>query len=240
MNYLNSHNLITDHQMAYIKGRSTETALSFLTNTWLKNIDNGLYTCALMIDLSKCFDSVHHGILLQKLVSYEITNTEYSWFKSYVDNRQQVVNFNNQISDKENLNIGVPQGTVLGPNLFLIYMNELPNILPYNSSVMFADDISIFSAAKNLNDATVTLQNITNQTVEWLDNSRFTINISKCNSIVICSKHKKDGTLNIHIKGEHIQQISECRLLGVHIDQNLCFNTQCYEVCKQIFKKLEL
>ena len=113
MNYLTTHNLITDHQMAYIKGRSAETALSFLTNTWLKNIDNGLYTCGLMIDLSKCFDSVHHGILLQKLVNYKITNTEYSWFKSYLDNRQQVVNFNNQISDKENLNIEVPQGTVL-------------------------------------------------------------------------------------------------------------------------------
>ena len=123
MNYLTVHNLITDHQMAYIKGRSTETALSFLTNTWLKNIDNGLYTCGLMIDLSKCFDSVHHGILLQKLVNYGITNTEYSWFKSYLDNGQQVVNFNNQISDKENLNIGVPQGTVLGPTLPIKLLN---------------------------------------------------------------------------------------------------------------------
>ena len=68
-------------------------------------------------------------------------------------------------------------------------MNELATILPYNTCVMFADDITIFSGAKNLNDATVTLQNITNQTVEWLANSRLTINISKCNSIVICSKH---------------------------------------------------
>ena len=95
------------------------------------------------------FDTVHHGILLQKLVNYGITNTQYSWFKSYLGN-QQVVNFNNQISDKDNLNIGVPQGTVLVPILFLIHMKELPNILPYNSCIMFADDITIFFAAKNL------------------------------------------------------------------------------------------
>ena len=142
----------------HVTDRSTETAFSFLTNTWLKIKDNGLYT---MIDSSKCFESVHRGILLQKLVKYGITHTEYSWFKSYLDNRQQVINFNDQISDKENLNNGVPQGTVLGPILFLIYIKELSNILPYNSCVMFANDITIFSAAKNLNDAAVTLQNFT-------------------------------------------------------------------------------
>ena len=193
-----------------------------------------------MIDLSKCFDSVPHDKLLNKLSFYGIKGVEHCWFESYLKEREQIVNFNNQTSGKEKINIGVPQGTVLGPILFLIYMNELPMILPNLSCTMFADDITISCAAKNIDEASASLQTIVNKTVNWLDKNRLVINISKCNSLIICSKHKNNSKLDIYIKGQHIEQITECKLLGVYIDQNLSFNKQCTEVSRKICKKFGL
>ena len=118
MDFLTDQNLVTEYQMAYIRGRSTQSAINFLTNHWLNNIDNGLYTTACLIDLSKCFDCVNSDILLQKLTKYGINGIPLNWFRSYLSNRKQVVYFNNKISSVVNLNIGVPQGTVLGPILF--------------------------------------------------------------------------------------------------------------------------
>ena len=107
--------------MAYIMGRSTQSALNFISNTLLNNMDKGLYTCASLIDLSKCFDCVPHDFLLHKLTKYGILDNEYRWFNSYLSNRKQLVAFNNILSLQETVNIGVPQGTVLGKILYLIY-----------------------------------------------------------------------------------------------------------------------
>ena len=112
MAYLTEHRLKTDYQMAYMKGRSTQTAMNSISNKFLGDINNGLYTCACLIDLSKCFDCVHNELLLQKLTSYGIFNVEHIWFKSYLHNRQQIVTFNNCTSSVKNIDIGVPQCTV--------------------------------------------------------------------------------------------------------------------------------
>ena len=162
--------------MAYINGRSTQSALNFVINSWLKNIDSGMFTTACLIDLSKCFDCIHHKILFQKLKNIEITDTEFDWFCSYLYNREQVVYFNNELSPEMNLNIGIPQGTVLGRILFLIYMNELPSILPKNSCVMYADDITIYSSATTLTSSAFNLQNIINTTVNWINKNGLNIN----------------------------------------------------------------
>ena len=85
--FLTDQNLVTNYQMAYIRGCSTQSAINFLTNHWLNNIDNGLHTTACLIDLSKCFDCVNSEILLQKLTKYGINGIPMNWFKSYLSNR---------------------------------------------------------------------------------------------------------------------------------------------------------
>ena len=104
-----------------------------------------------------CFDCVHHNILIDKLNKYGFRYSELHWFHSYLQNRKQIVKFNNEVSPQLNLNIGFPQGTVLGPILYLIYMNDLPDILPGNSFIMYADDMTLYSCAKNLIDASYQL-----------------------------------------------------------------------------------
>ena len=133
--------------MAYMKECSAQTVINFILNNVLNNINNGIYTCTCLIDLSKCFDCVHHEILLNKLNKYGINDRELAWFRSYLNNRKQVVSYNNISSSACNINIGV-----LSPILFLIYMNDLPNILPKDHCIMYADDITLFSSSKNFNE----------------------------------------------------------------------------------------
>ena len=106
--------------------------------------------CASLIDLSKCFDCVPHDFLLHKLAKYGILDNEHRWFNSYLSHRKQSIAFNNILLSQESVNIGVPQDTVLGPILYLIYMNDLPDMLPPNSCVMYADDITLYCSSDNI------------------------------------------------------------------------------------------
>ena len=239
--FLTQHSLLSQYQMAYINGRSTQSALNFLINSWLKNIDSGMFTTACLIDLSKCFDCIHHKILFQKLKNIGITDTEFDWFCSYLYNRKQVVYFNNELSPEINLNIGIPQGTVLGPILFLIYMNELTSILPKNSCVMYADDITIYSSATTLTSSAFNLQNIINTTVNWINENGLNINVEKSNCIIIGSKDKTvNRKINLTINGNIIKQITEVKLLGLYIDDNLTWKSHCDFLSKKISQKLGL
>ena len=185
MAYLTEHRLITDYQMAYMKGRSTQT-MNYISNKFLSNINNGLYTCACLIDLSK-------------------------W------------------------------PTVLGPILFLIFINDLPSILPNDSCLMYADDITLYCSSSSLQDATLRLQAIVNKTAEWINSNRLIINTSKSHSIIIGSKKKTiNSQLELFINGVKIEQISHGKLLGIHIDNQLNWENQCVQVCKTISKKFGL
>ena len=115
-----------------------------------KSIDSGLYGRGIFIDLRKAFDTVNHEILLMKLQHYGIRNNMLSWFKSYLTDRKQYVSFNGQNSEMLEINCGVPQGSVLGPLLFLLYINDLPNISKVFNFYRFADDTNMYYESKSL------------------------------------------------------------------------------------------
>ena len=147
-------------QFGFRIGHSTDHALISLTETIKSSLDNKRFGCGIFIDLQKAFDTVNHDILLQKLEHYGIRGTALKWFQSYLTNRKQFVSINGHSSSQREITCGVPQGSVLGPLLFLIYINDLPKSSKLLSFYLFADDTNIYFESDNL--ATLTKKSITN------------------------------------------------------------------------------
>ena len=131
---------------------STVTALLETTNRWSINIDNGLLNGVVFIDLKKAFDTIDHAILLDKLAQYGVDENALTWFHSYLTDRTQRCCVNGHLSSNRPITYGVPQGSIIGPLLFLVYINDLPNCLNNGLSSMYADDTNISFQSSNLTD----------------------------------------------------------------------------------------
>ena len=149
-NFLELHSVIFPNQFGFRAGCSTTHALVSITQAINKTIDNQKFGCGVFIDLKKAFDTVNHDILLLKMEHYGIRGSAYSWFKSHLSNRKQFVSLNGVDSAIKTISCGVPQGSVLGPLLFLIYINDLPNISSKLKFYLFADDTNIYCENNDL------------------------------------------------------------------------------------------
>ena len=172
--------------------------------------------------LEKAFDTVNHQILLTKLEHYGIRNQNLSWFESYLTNRKQYVYFNGESSTLRSLSCGVPQGSVLGPLLFLIYINDLPNISPKLKFFLFADDTNIYFESKDLQQ----MEKIVNQELKnlnlWLNVNRLALNIDKTNFVIFHSPQNfipKMITLKINRKAisqkDYIKYIVSSNIVSI-------------------------
>jgi retron-type reverse transcriptase len=155
--YIDENNILSNNQFGFRKSHSTLTAMLNVTNNWLLNIDKGLINGVLFLDLRKAFDTVDHEILLNKLKLYGVTDDALKWFVSYLNERYQICKINNVKSAKQLIQCGVPQGSNLGPLLFLIYINDLPNCLQHSKPSMFADDTNVSIPAESLEELEVHL-----------------------------------------------------------------------------------
>ena len=169
MLYLNKHTLLHKNQSGFRKNHSTESALILMTDSWLKSINDGKLVGCAMIDFRKAFDLVDHQVLLNKLRIYRFSDLGLSWFKSYLSNRAQQVVINNSSSTSDDVVCGVPQGSISGPLLFLLFINDLPLSLKHFpiSVDLYADDTTLYGTASDKSSLEANLQKALDSVHTW-------------------------------------------------------------------------
>ena len=204
LQYLTSNNLLYSNQSAYRPHHSCETALLNITDNWLKAMDNSELVGAVFLDLSKAFDLVNHDTLLAKLAKYHTETNTLDWFRSYLTDRTQVVSVSDVLSSPLNLEDGVPQGSILGPLLFSIYMNDLPLLLKNTEVDIYADDTTIWSSGTNCTDIQNTLNISLDKANSWFKLNGMIPNTKKTKHLLIGSVqkliHSSKTTMEIYIK----------------------------------------
>jgi hypothetical protein len=194
------------------------------------------------IDLRKAFDTVDTDILLTKLSSFGVFSMELQWFKSYLTGRSQCVTVGKEMSEPLPVTMGVPQGSILGPLLFLLYLNDLPTVTKKCISSMYADDTETEDTCslKNPIELQISLNEDLSRLKTYFDVNRLSLNIKKCEFMLIGTYQliRKMPHLNIHIDNQPLRQVSVAKYLGMFIDQNLKWNEHIDSMTKKISSKI--
>ena len=198
--FLREHNLITSEQFGFRPNLSTNIALTRVTEEILLNIDNKLVTCAVFINLRKAFDTVDHNLLIAKFKNIGFSAPVVNWFTSYLSSRTAVTSINNITSTPKPVTVGVPQGSILEPLLFLIFINELPECLKHCKSILYADDTLLYYAGRTENDLQVKINEDLNSLSQWLNNNLLTLNYEKTKFMVFANKKQISTKVNITIE----------------------------------------
>ena len=234
--YLNRHDLLYEYQFGFQKGKSTHMALITLIDKISEALDQGELVIGILLDFSKAFDTVDHGILLKKLELYGVKDTALKWFDSYLTNRLQYVTYNNIKSDKEKVKCGVPQGSILGPLPFLLYINDLTTVSTTSLSVLFADDTNIFMSGKNLPSMAMALNEQLTAIYEWLCCNKLLLNVLKTHYMIFTQRNKKVNDISLYINNVSIERVYVTKFLGVQIDSQLNWKNHIEYTCKKLCK----
>ena len=198
IDYIHKNRILTDCQYGFRRQSSTNHAIIELVDKITKAIENNEFTVGIFLDLSKAFDTVNHGILLKKLYFYGIRGKCHAWIKDYLSNRKQIVKYDQIRSSEKTVTCGVPQGSILGPLLFLIYINDLNNSTTKLSTILFADDTNLFCSDKDIHELESIVNAELTRVQEWLTLNQLTLNIKKSNFIIFKS-HKKRLRRHLHL-----------------------------------------
>lgn len=223
--YLSINKLLYDHQYGFRTNHSTEFAMMELHHSLLKLMDKTAsdYPFSIFMDLSKAFDTLDHSILCNKLSYYGLDDSAVELFRSYLSNRKQLVLFNDTYSDFANISTGVPQGSVLGPLLFLIYINDLHFATSKFSVLSYADDTTLTSSYNifsNEPDPILAINDELQKVSDWLKINKLSLNIGKT-KIIRFRKNKDLKPLPIKIDNISIEHVTEFNFLGIIVDENL-------------------
>lgn len=243
-NYLDKYEILTVNQSGFRNLHSTMTALIEATNKWSLDLDQGRFNGIVFIDLQKAFDTIDHAILITKLKFYGIDSKSLGWFSSYLSHRSQQCSINGALSSPCEVSHGIPQGSNLGPLLFLIYINDLPNCLSVATPRMFADDTSISVASESTSELESTLNLELEKIHDWLTANRLSLNVTKTEVMVMASRQKLtahgDLSINVHINNQNIKQVENAKTLGVTIDKNLNWSAHIQELVKKVSSAISI
>ena len=218
--YLKGNGLFFESQYWFRKLHSTEFAT--LVDKALSDIDKKNTSTAIFMDLSKAFDTLDHEILLNRLRNYGIRNTELKWFSSYLHDRMQYVEINDTTSELLPLKAGVPQGSILGPLLFLIYMNEVPSSCNFFKCTLCADNSTLFTTI-NTSNASLNINIELSKVYEWLAINELSLNVEKTKYMIFHTINKgiSQIELDFYINDEKIERVNRFNFLCIVLDEKL-------------------
>ena len=206
-------------------------------------MDCGQLTGVVFLDLKKAFDTVDHNLLLSKLSLFGITDIELEWFSNYLHDRKQCTSIKNTLSLPAKVELGVPQGSILGPQLFSLFVNDLPTSVSKAQVVMYADDTMLMYSDKSLINIQSCLNNELNRVNEWLVKNRLVLNTSKTKYMIIGTPHKLSNInepIVISVNNEPLERVYNFKYLGVYLDQSLNWNDHLEYNSKKIGSKISL
>ena len=234
--FLNKCNILSPSQYGFRSSMSTTEALLDLVEEITTSLEKKQkYTVGVFIDLKKAFDTVDHDILYKKLHFYGLRGVAQEWIQSYLENRKQFVSFNNCHSEMLNVSCGVPQGSILGPKLFILYINDICKVSQVFKYILFADDTNLLCCDKDLNKLIRMINGGLEQLQTWFSVNRLSLNISKTN-YVIFGNRRITADICVRINKEKINRVNSTTFLGVVIDCKLNWKSHILSVRSKLSK----
>ena len=223
--------------------QTTQHAVAIFTDHIRNNMEQSRCTGALFMDLRKAFDTVHHGTLLDKLRCYGIQNTELAWFEDYSFNIKQFVCYDQSTSQVEQMTFGVPQGSILGPLLFLL-INEVHLVLEKCRILMYADDTVIHVSERSVEAVEEVLNKEANLVGKWFTNNNLILNLNKGKTELViygtCQKPAKKPSCDVSLNGTPINQATSYEYLGINLDNHLAMSMQIDKMYKPASNRVKL
>ena len=247
--YLSTNQLLYGSQHGFRKQHSTETATLELVDSLLQTLDSGKLPISIFLDLSKAFDTLDHVILINKLKHYGISGTPLNWICNYLTDRQQFVQYKGTMSNTRPIVTGVPQGSVLGPLLFIIYINDIHCASNKFKSILYADDTTLvgslqsFESQTHPNDYTTLSNNINKELShisEWLNANKLSLNKDKTKYMIhhFSQRDVSQLKLTLNLEGKQIQGICEFNFLGTTIEETLNWAPHTDRIANKISRTL--
>jgi hypothetical protein len=237
--FFDAHSVLCDQQFGFRSGYSTDMALITTIDQITASLDTGENVIGLFLDLRKAFDTVDYEILLRKLSFYGVRGNALLLCRNYLSGRSQSVFYNGMRSNVLPVTCGVPQGSILGPLLFLTYINDMKNTLTLCRPILYADDTNIFLSGKDLNTMTNTFNNELMHLKQWFTANRLSLNISKTHAMIFSlNRQISSHTLDLRIHNTPIDTTTQSKFLGIHIDNKLTWSTHISHICNKVSKSI--
>ena len=237
--YLEKNCILHENQYGFRSNYSTSLALIRLLDRITDELDNKRISVGVFIDLSKAFDTINHDILLKKMEIYGIRGVALDWFRSYLHNRRQYVSLGSDCSITRSITCGVPQGSILGPLLFILYVNDVVNVSHFANIIMFADDTNLFFTHTNISDLIAIVNNELDKIATWFKLNKLSLNIKKTSHMIFHSKRMKAAEIGeVKIDSTVINRVKNTKFLGVIINDTLSWEDHVKLVKRKVNKNI--
>uniref|UniRef100_A0A3Q3J5Q4 Reverse transcriptase domain-containing protein n=1 Tax=Monopterus albus TaxID=43700 RepID=A0A3Q3J5Q4_MONAL len=237
--FLDKHKILTEKQYGFRSNRSTALAITEFVEGVTSAWDNKKQTLGIFIDFQKAFDTINFEILFDKLERFGISCLVLKWIKSYLTNRRQFVSLGEHQSDFLDRVCGVPQGSVLGPKLFILYINDICNVSELLNFVLFADDTTIWASGEDLQQLLGLITVELDKVKKWCDRNKLSLNLDKT-KFMLFGYGRLNRQIQVRVGDANIERVYETKFLGINIDDKICWKPHIKYIHNKLAKSISI